>query len=455
METILDILFQSPVIDKTFPKSWNLSLLIPIHKSGITTKHENYRGICISNHLSKLFTLILNNKLDKWVEQRHILPDNSLGFRKGLRTEDGLFILTSILGKYAKKGEKVYACFVDFAKFYDTISHDLLFLKLAEKGICGNFYFLLKDMYQNCKYAVKVQLPLENITVGNSKNSSNKTVLFRWYRTTHFKAIAGLKQGCSLSPLLANIYFSDLHDHIKQNHNSPPQLHEKYVTCITGADDLLILSLQREGLQNCINNLNTYTEEWGLQVSLKKTRCVIFSKGHTNLNLQKHFLLGDKIIQFKDYYKYLGVEISDNCEFSKVKKERCAKARSALFMIKQVLSTSGNVSIKLVKKLFESRIEPISTYGSITWGVERSTNTVTLNSLKYDDTVKSIKKFIQTFFSTSWNGYCPQLDLVKRLGRKSDKIIPIFIRFSHLQDKENLLYYIRNLPKGFQLCDNY
>ena len=208
------------------------------------------------------------------------------------------------------------------------------------------------------------------------------------------------------------------------------------MTSITWADDLLILSLQREGLQNCINNLNTYTEEWGLQVSLKKTRCVIFSKGHTNLNLQKRFLLGDKIIQFKDYYKYLGVEISDNYEFSKVKKERCAKVRSAHFMIKQALSTSGNVSIKLAKKLFESKIEPILTYGSIIWGVERSTNTVTLNGLKYDDTLKSIKKFIQTFFSTLWNGYCPQLDLVKRLGRKSDNIRPVFIRFSHLQDKE-------------------
>ena len=124
-------------------------------------------------------------------------------------------------------------------------------------------------------------------------------------------------------------------------------------------------------------------------------------------------------------------------------------------MIKQVLSTSGNVSIKLAKKLFESKIEPILTYGSIIWGVERSTNTVTLNGLKYDDTLKSIKKFIQTFFSTLWNGYCPQLDLVKRLGRKSDKIRPIFIRFSHLQDKEKLLYYTRNLPKFIQLCYNY
>ena len=47
--------------------------------------------------------------------------------------EDGLFILTSILGKYAKNGEKfMLSCYVDFAKFCDMIFHDLLFLKLAE-----------------------------------------------------------------------------------------------------------------------------------------------------------------------------------------------------------------------------------------------------------------------------------------------------------------------------------
>ena len=96
------------------------------------------------------------------------------------------------------------------------------------------------------------------------------------------------------------------------------------------------------------------------------------------------------------------------------------------------------------KKLFESKIEPILTYGSIIWGKEKSTNTVTSNGLEYDDALRSIRKFIQTFFSTLWNGYCPELDLVKRLGRKSDKNRPIFIRFSHFQDKEKLIPYSLN-----------
>ena len=77
-----------------------------------------------------------------------ILPHNSLGFRKGFRTEDAMFILSTLLDKYAKSGTKVYACFIDFAKFYDTISHDHLFYKLLNIGICGDFYFILKDRYK-------------------------------------------------------------------------------------------------------------------------------------------------------------------------------------------------------------------------------------------------------------------------------------------------------------------
>ena len=358
-------LFNYILKSETFQEIWNLSLIKPIHKSGTTTLHEHYRGICISNHLSKLFTSVLCDRLQSWVSQKGIVPDKSLGFRKGLRTENGLFILTSLLDKYARKGQKLYACFVDFAKFYDTIAHDLLFLTLAEKGVNGNFYYLFKNMYQNCKYAVKVQLNIEN--------ADNKCKKYRWFRTTCFKAVSGLKQECNLSPLLANIYLSDLHEHLELNHNFAPILSEESVTSVTWADDLLILSLHIDGLQNCLGNLNSYTQKWGLEVSLKKTRCVIFSKGHTNYALQNPFLLGQKILQFENFYKYLGVEIMDNCAFTMVKSERVIKAKKAFNMLRPLLSTTGNVSVKLAKILFESKIEPILTYGSIIWASENNT----------------------------------------------------------------------------------
>ena len=166
-----------------------------------------------------------------------------------------------MIDKYARKGSKVYACFVDFSKFYDAVFHDLLFSKLANIGLSGEFYFLLRNMYHNCKYAVR----------GDSKNETNSPLIsYKWYRTVPFGAIARLKQGCSLSPLLADIYLSHLHSHLESGHSEAAVLIQSSVTSVTWADDLLITSLRQEGLQHYINNLHSYTEQWGLEFPLKK-----------------------------------------------------------------------------------------------------------------------------------------------------------------------------------------
>ena len=86
-------------------------------------------------------------------------------------------------------------------------------------------------------------------------------------QTINAKNTSGLGQLVSrqyldyLSPLLANIYLSDLHEHLEQSHNFAPIVSEESVTSITWADDLLILSLHRDGLQNCLGNLNSYTRK--------------------------------------------------------------------------------------------------------------------------------------------------------------------------------------------------
>ena len=76
-------------------------------------------------------------------------------------------------------------------------------------------------MYRNCKYAIKVQLPVR----GDSKNEAKSPLMtYKWHRMVSFGAIEGLKQGCSLSPLLADIYLSDLHSHLELGHSKTPVL---------------------------------------------------------------------------------------------------------------------------------------------------------------------------------------------------------------------------------------
>ena len=49
--TPLCLIFNNILKFKLFPNSWNLSLIKPIHKCGTFSKHDNYRGICISNQV--------------------------------------------------------------------------------------------------------------------------------------------------------------------------------------------------------------------------------------------------------------------------------------------------------------------------------------------------------------------------------------------------------------------
>ena len=190
---VLCKLFNCILKAKISPEKWNLSFIKPLHKSGTMSKHDNYRGICISNHLSKLFTSLLDKRLQLWANSNNVLPDNSVGFRKGVRrTEDGLFIFTSLLDKYAKKRKKVYACFVDFTKFYNTVSDDLLFIKLLEKGITDIFSSLIKNIYANYKYAVKVRLPTYEDSDTSIISKANYHTRYRWVRTTFIRSIAGL-----------------------------------------------------------------------------------------------------------------------------------------------------------------------------------------------------------------------------------------------------------------------
>ena len=106
-----------------------------------------------------------------------------------------------------------------------------------------------------------------------------------------FQGSIWIKQGCNLSPLLANIYLSDLHEYLEQNHNFVPILSEESVTSITWADDLLILSLHRDGLQNCLDNLNSYTQNGVSKCLLKKLAVLFFPRDTPTMLHRTHFYL--------------------------------------------------------------------------------------------------------------------------------------------------------------------
>ena len=72
---------------------------------------------------------------------------------------------------------------------------------------------------------------------------------------------------------------------------------------------------------------------------------------------------------------------TQNFEFKKGKSERLIEARNAIFSLRRILCTNGNVSPKLALSLFDSKILPILTYGSVIWNVDTTSNAMEIQYL--------------------------------------------------------------------------
>ena len=160
-----------------------------LHKAGEVGNPDNYRGITLNSCISKLFTRLLHNRLTKVIENKN-LKHNQIDFRKGFRTADHIFPVKTLMGKYLSQNKKLYLCFVDFKKAYDTVWRIGLLSKLQSYRISNRFINLLYSMYSKTKSSVQLQNGL----------------------TETFPSTIGLKRECNLSPVLFNLFVNDIND---------------------------------------------------------------------------------------------------------------------------------------------------------------------------------------------------------------------------------------------------
>jgi hypothetical protein len=150
-------LFNSILSNGSFPKIWAKGIIVHIFKNGIKDDPANYRGLTIGSNICKLFTKILNIRLDKFCIKRQLIRNEQIGFSKGKRTSDHSFVLKTLIDKYCQQGSKrLFSCFVDFRSAFDTVRHEELFYKLLTSGKSDLLYNVIKHMYHNIDLCVKV-----------------------------------------------------------------------------------------------------------------------------------------------------------------------------------------------------------------------------------------------------------------------------------------------------------
>ena len=113
------------------------------------------------------------------------------GFRQGFSTDDHFFSLKTRIDLYLFKKKRVYCCFVDYSKAFDTVNRAALWSKLLAKGIGGKVIKSIYSIYNNAKSYISMFGKISG----------------------YFACETGVRQGEYLSPLLFSIFLSDLKDY--------------------------------------------------------------------------------------------------------------------------------------------------------------------------------------------------------------------------------------------------
>lgn len=325
---------------------WSTSVVTPLHKKGSVYDPNNYRAIAVSSNLGKLFANILLSRLIKFRAIHHPDTVNQLGFCKNAQTSDHALTLHTSIEKYVKHGRvKLYTCFVDFAKAFDSVSREALLYKLWRMGVRGKFYNCLEYMYTNSKAKVKLL----------SKLSEEMDIL------------AGTEQGHPMSPELFKCYIHELSEELNSCEDvNIPELAGRGISHLLWADDLVLMALDALSLQKLLGTLHRFCSEWGLSVNTSKTAVMIFNIRGRLLKESYSFKYGSDSIPTTREYCYLGTVFSLSGSMTINQQKLKQKAFRAYFSLKSSIDMRAVNKLALFQ-LFDALILPIASYGSQVW----------------------------------------------------------------------------------------
>jgi hypothetical protein len=364
MYEIFCYLFNIILDSGIFPEVWSKGIILPIYKNkGDVSDPDNYRGITILSCFGKLFTNVLNTRLNNFLENNNILCEEQAGFRKNYSTTDHIFSLKMLIDLYLSKGKKLYCSFIDYRKAFDSINRTALWQKLLSNNVDGKCIKIIYDMYKKAKSCVQV-------------NSFSKMSDF-------FTSHTGVRQGENLSPVLFSLFLNDLNQFLSQHYNGLVSLSSVVNDTLSNfdvevyfklyillyADDTVIFAETADELQKALDAMSSYCNMWSLQVNPAKTKIVVFCKNVRGIRNAPNFIFEGNMLEVVDSFSYLGVKFSYNGKFTKTKEYLLQQARKAMFSV-IVKSRRLNLPISMQIHLFDTMVAPILLYGSEVWGIE-------------------------------------------------------------------------------------
>ena len=327
-------LVNASIVSCTFPSSWKLASVVPLHKSGSLGDANNFRPISLLPALSKICEKIVCTQLSSYLSSCHVFSPSQYAYRKCHSTEDALIDAVEWITRRVDAGHVAAVTSIDLSRAFDSVDHGVLLKKLQWYGIDVKWFESYLGGRRQVVRGGSLSLPLSH----------------------------GVPQGSLVGPVLFSIFTNDLPSYLPHGR------------LVSYADDTQLLdSAHPDNLSGLMSRqeetlliVRSYFTSNSLKMNPSKTTLILVG---TPQNLKKtssfRINIAGHILTPSQSVKLLGVTLDRSLSWdehicSVVKK--CYSILVCLYKIRHHLTPEAR------KLLIQSHVFPHILYCLSVWG---------------------------------------------------------------------------------------
>ena len=330
----LSILFNLSFVTGCIPPDWKLASVVPVFKKGDKGSVENYRPISLTSLVMKVFERCIKTALFSVCED--VLDPRQHGFLNNRSCVTQMVPFVHDLATNLNDKIRTDIIYFDFAKAFDSVSHDLILRKLKEEfKVDGLMLRFIKSYLEGRE---------QQVVIGGQTSSK-------------LPVHSGVPQGSILGPLLFVLFINDM------------------FACISGETDIALYAddtkiwrritmfSDHHILQNDINNLFVWSVNNKMVFHPNKCKALSISKFRNEFDKFPFnvfiYEINGTCIDYVNSQRDLGVELNNNLNWGSHHSMLVLQASSRLGLLRRTCHFNADVRQKrafylaIVRSLFE------------------------------------------------------------------------------------------------------
>ncbi|KAI8491765.1 hypothetical protein Bbelb_305700 [Branchiostoma belcheri] len=285
------------------------------------------------------------DEIGKELARNMCLAGTSSG--NGANTIDPEANWLEVLSHYTERGSRVYGCFLDTRKAFDTVWLYGMFYKVYREGTNGKMWRILKEMHTGNRY----------------------TVLLNGGHSREFNTTRGVNQGGVLSLMCYLLATNDVHQELK---TLKCGVSLGGLNCSTPAlaDDICLLAGTRRGLPTMIDKMEDYGKRWRFRFAPEKSKCIVFGqkRGETiGAEPEAGWRMGPDTIAEVSQVTHVGVQHEFRLQSACAIDAACKKGRGKISAILATGLEGRMLNPVTAKKLYNTLVIPSMLHGCELW----------------------------------------------------------------------------------------